>query len=126
MDTKRHGFFIGIERIGSRFFLSLKAKGTLTHEDYERITPLLDNALAEVIDPQVYVFIDGTELEGWEPRAAWDDFKLGLRHGNQFERIAIYGNKGWQNMAAKIADWFIAGEAKFFENEDAALTWLNQ
>jgi len=126
MSVVKHGLSIGIERAGSDFFLSLKAVGKLTHEDYETITPMLDSALSAVKDPKVRVFIDGTEMEGWELRAAWDDFKLGLKHGNEFERIAICGNKNWQEMAAKVGSWFISGEAKYFEDEAEALSWLNQ
>ena len=70
----RHGISIGIERTGSNFFLMLKAVGKLTHDDYELISPMIDAALGEVNEPRVRAFIDGTELEGWEPRAAWDDF----------------------------------------------------
>ena len=73
----RHGISIGIERTGSNFFLMLKAVGKLTHDDYELISPMIDAALGEVNEPRVRAFIDGTELEGWEPRAAWDDFKIG-------------------------------------------------
>ena len=57
---------------------------------------------------------------------AWDDFKLGLKHGNEFEKIAIYGNKNWQEITAKIGAWFISGEVKYFESEDDALAWLNE
>ncbi len=56
---------------------------------------MIDNALNGVKDAKVKVFIDGTQLEGWELRAAWDDFKLGLKHKNEFEKIAILGNKKW-------------------------------
>lgn len=126
MKFKRHGLSIGIERTGNNFFLSLKAQGKLTHKDYEIITPMIDSALAEVKEPKVKVFIDGTKLEGWEARAAWDDFKLGLKHGNEFEKIAIYGNKKWQEITAKVGGWFISGETKYFENEEDAITWLNE
>ncbi len=126
MKLQRHGLSIGIERTNGNFFLSLKAQGTLTHEDYETITPMIDSALKEVKEPKVKVLIDGTELNGWEPRAAWDDFKLGLKHGNEFEKIAIYGNKDWQKMAAKIGGWFISGEVKYFDNYDDAIAWLNE
>ncbi len=124
MTTKRHGLFIGIERVNNQFFLSLKAVGKLTHEDYLKITPMIDSALAEVKDPQVNVFIDGTELEGWELRAAWDDFKLGLKHGSEFNKIAIYGNKTWQEFTAKIAAWFISGQVRYFTDSKAAFAWL--
>ena len=53
-----------------------------------------------------------------------DLFKLGLKHGSEFEKIAIYGNKGWQEMAAKIGSWFVSGEMKYFESLDEALAWL--
>ncbi|MFV0561951.1 STAS/SEC14 domain-containing protein [Malaciobacter mytili] len=77
-----------------------------------------------VKDAKVKVFIDATQLEGWELRAAWDDFKLGLKHNNEFEKIAIYGNKKWQEYISKIASWFIQGEVKFFESEEEAILWL--
>jgi len=122
--VQRHGLSIGIERINDAFFIVLKAVGTLTHEDYEVITPLLDSALGEVTHPKVKALIDGTEMEGWELRAAWDDFKIGLRHGNEFEKIAIYGNKGWQEITAKVGGWFLSGEVRYFEDRAEALAWL--
>lgn len=111
-------------RVENEFFLTLKAVGKLTHEDYEKITPMIDNALQGVKDAKIKAFIDGTELEGWELRAAWDDFRLGLKHGSEFEKIAIFGNKKWQEFISKIASWFIGGEVKFFENEEEAIDWL--
>ena len=124
MEHIKHGLSIGIERIDDHFFLSLKAIGKLTHADYEIITPMIDSALAQVITPQVNVLIDGTELEGWELRAAWDDLKLGLKHNNQFNKIAIYGNKNWQEMLAKIGAWFMSGEVKYFITHSDAIDWL--
>jgi len=124
MTTKRHGLSIGIERIDEAFFLSLKAIGKLTHEDYKIITPMIDSALEGVKDPKINVIIDGTELEGWELRAAWDDLKLGLKHGREFEKIAIIGNKKWQEYSARMGSWFISGEVRFFESVSEALDWL--
>lgn len=81
--------------------------------------------LESVSEPNVNVLIDGSELEGWELKAAWDDFKLGLKHGNEFSKIAIFGNKKWQEYISKIGSWFISGEIKYFEDADDALGWLN-
>ncbi len=122
--TQRHALSIGIERSGSNFFMTMKAVGKLTHQDYETITPLIDSALASVHDPKVNILIDGTEMEGWEPRGAWDDLKLGLKHGSEFEKIAIYGNKGWQEIAAKIGSWFVSGKVKYFDYCEDALAWF--
>jgi len=124
MSSVKHGLSIGMQRVGNTFFLSLKAVGTLTHEDYEMITPIIDSSLESIKNPKVKAFIDITEFEGWELRAAWDDFKIGLQHGNEFVKIAIYGNKNWQEVAAKISSWFVAGEIKSFIDEEEALSWL--
>ena len=126
MKYERHGLSIGIERIDDFFYLTLKAQGKLTHKDYEIITPMIDAAVAQMNEPKIKALIDGTELEGWEPRAAWDDFKLGIKHGKEFEKIAIFGNKNWQKLAAKIGGWFISGEIKYFDNRDDAIAWLNE
>jgi hypothetical protein len=127
MKVYRHGISIGLEKAGSdTFFLTLSVSGKLTHEDYEELTPMLEAALATVHAPKVRVFIDAIELEGWEPRAAWDDLKLGLKHGNEFERIAIFGNRQWQELAAKLGSWFVSGEVKYFEDRDQAFDWLNE
>ncbi len=125
MSTDKHGLSIGIETIDKKIFISLKAVGTLTHEDYEIITPMIDSAINSVKEPKINVIIDATQLDGWELRAAWDDFKIGLKHGNEFDKIAIYGNKNWQEMAAKIGTWFISGEVKYFQEYDEALKWLS-
>ena len=124
MTFYRHGLSIGIERVDKHFFLTMKAVGKLTHQDYEMINPMIDSTLASVKDPQVKVFLDASELEGWELRAAWDDFKLGLKHGNEFQKIAIYGNKKWQELAAKVGSWFITGDIRYFENASNAISWL--
>ncbi|MGD8784240.1 MAG: STAS/SEC14 domain-containing protein [Thioalkalispiraceae bacterium] len=124
MTVKRHGLSIGIETIDNNIYLTMKAIGKLTHEDYATLVPMIESALDTVKEPKVKALIDGTELEGWELRAAWDDFKLGLKHGNEFEKIAIYGNKGWQEIAAKIGSWFMSGEVKYFETYNDALDWL--
>ncbi len=124
MSAAKHGVSIGIERVGNEFYLSLKAVGKLTHEDYRVITPMIDSALKGVEKAKIKALVDVTELEGWELRAAWDDFKLGIKHGSEFEKVAMYGNKHWQEVAAKIGSWFISGEVKYFETYDEALSWI--
>ena len=126
MNMTRHGLSIGIERIGNDFFLSLKAVGKLTHADYEIINPMIDSALVGIKSPRIKVLVDGSELEGWELRAAWDDFKLGLKHGGEFDKIAIFGNKKWLEYSAKIGSWFISGDVQYFEDLNEALAWIQE
>lgn len=124
MSTGRHGLTLEVERLDDHFMLRFKALGTLTHDDYVAITPVLDSMLREVAQPKIRAFIDAEQFRGWEPRAAWDDFQIGLKHGSEFSRIAIYGHRDWMDWAARIGGWFISGEVKHFEDRDAALDWL--
>ena len=126
MSSEQHGLSIEVASQESIYFLNMKAVGKLTHEDYEAVTPVMDAALVEVKSEKVHVFLDVTEMRGWEIRAAWDDFKIGLKHGRKFGKIALYGSKSWQGMAAKVGSWFVSGEIKYFEDSEKALTWLNE
>jgi hypothetical protein len=125
MKYKKHGLSIGIERFDSDFFVSLKAVGTLSHADYMVITPMIDAALLGFKEAKIKMLFDASELAGWELRAAWDDFKLGLAHGSEFEKIAIYGHKNWLHLGAKLGNWFINGRIEYFEQEAQAVAWLN-
>ena len=120
----KHGLTIGITRVDTQYFLLLKAVGKLTHVDYEIITPMLESAIKCLEQTKINLLIDASEFEGWELRAAWDDFKLGLKHGAEFHKIAIVGNKKWQKYAAKIGSWFVAGEMQQFEDLSSAIEWV--
>ncbi len=120
----RHGLSIGIQRVDSDFFLIFTAVGKLTHEDYLTITPLIDSALEGVKEPHIKAMVDISELTGWELRAAWDDFKIALKHGSEFKKIAIYGNQNWLEYSVKVSSWFMQGEIKQFDSYDEGLEWL--
>lgn len=124
MNYVRHGLSVGIERVNSMFYLSIKIEGELTHEDYEVMVPMIENAMLGLKEPRIKAYIDITALEGWTLHAMWDDLTFGLAHGNQFEKIAVVGNKNWQEIASKVGSWFINGEIKSFNNSDEALHWL--
>lgn len=121
----RHGFSIGMERNGDGVYLALKAMGTLTHDDYQQMTPLLNAALQGAGPETVDAYLDLSEFDGWQLRAAWDDFRLGLKHGRDFRRIAIFGSSNWHQWSAKIAGWFISGEVRYFDKRAEALAWLS-
>lgn len=122
----KHGISVGMQRVGSEFFLTMKAVGKLTHEDYEVITPMIDSTLLGVKDPKIKAYVDLSEFEGWELRAAWDDFKIGLKHGFAFGKIAIYSSSKLLDYGVKISSWFMSSEMKQFESEEEALQWLSE
>jgi len=104
--------------------VALKASGKLTHDDYQWLTPALEARISEV--GPLSVLFDMESFEGWELRAAWDDFLLGLKHLGDFERIALVGDRKWEEIGARIADHLIKAEVRFFDvsERDAAWMWI--
>lgn len=120
-----NGLSIGIQRTYKDFILKLKACGTLTNSDYEIINPMLNNALNSIKDRNVNVLIDIQEFHGWELKAAWDDLKLGLNNGYEFEKIAIYGNSNkFVEYGSKISSWFQNADIQEFSSQNNAVKWL--
>lgn len=125
MTLLKHGISIGIERYGDDdFFVAFKAIGTLTHQDYEMMVPVLESALVGVKDPDIYALVDVTELQGLALQAVWDDVKLGVKHIRHFEKIAIVGKTTLQEVLAKLANWFTPAEVRFFVDNTDAVAWL--
>ncbi|MGJ3243923.1 MAG: STAS/SEC14 domain-containing protein [Opitutales bacterium] len=104
--------------------LRITAVGKLTHEDYELLSPLIEDALSGVDEPSIYALIDARRFEGWELKALWDDLKLGAAHGREFKRVAVLGHQRWQVLLSKVAKVFVAGETRFFTDESEAWAWL--
>jgi len=121
-----HGISVGISRVDKFFFMKIKINGVLTHDDYERMVPMLKSSIDNVKEPKVKVLIDAREFDGWELRTAWDDFRFGMEFREVFTKIAFVGTKSWEEYGLKIGSWFISGEVKFFKSLDEAYSWLNQ
>lgn len=124
MSIERHGISVGIERVSGETIIVFKAKGKLTHDDYQAMIPILKTTIKQIDSSALKMMVDISTLTGWELRAAWDDFKLGLVLNSKIDKIAIYGDKSWQEMASKVGSWFVSGEIKSFEDYDSAKEWL--
>lgn len=127
MKFDHHHISAGIEKVSSDTFLfTLDVSGKLTHDDYDVFLPMLEAAIATVENPKIRFFLDATDMNGLETRAAWDDLKLCLKHREKFDKIAIFGNRKWQKLSVALNSWFISGDIKYFERRSEALEWLNQ
>ncbi|MDA1090016.1 MAG: STAS/SEC14 domain-containing protein [Proteobacteria bacterium] len=104
--------------------LYIKASGRLTDADYKELTPRLEAAIEEHGPLRLYV--DMEKFEGWELQAAWDDFAFGIKHWNDFDRVALVGDKKWEEASVKVVDKFTKGDFRFFDvsNRSAAHDWI--
>ncbi len=122
--VKEHGISIAIKRSKKRLFIEITMIGKLTHEDYKVFVPMIDKALKEAKGLEVDLLVDMRKFKGWELLAAWDDFKFGIKHRNKFDKMAIVGNKKWEEQSTVMMSHLMKGKMKFFQKRGEALTWL--
>jgi len=110
----------------SENLLAVKATEKLTAKDYEEIfIPKLNELIRQYGKIRV-LFCLADSFKGWEFGAMWDDAKFGIKHRNDFEKIAVAGGPNWVQWATKIAAHFIKCDVKTFKTEELqeALNWI--
>jgi|SaaInl4_135m_RNA_FD_contig_21_1818897_length_631_multi_8_in_0_out_0_1 hypothetical protein len=105
--------------------LAIKVSDKLTHEDYEKhFIPMLEEHITK--HGKVNIFIEAENFQGWEWEAAWDDFKTGIKHRNEFKKVAIVGDKAWEKWLSKTVGLFMDAEVKYFTHDqrEEAVKWV--
>ncbi len=120
-----HSVHVGIVRSSENLFVELSIKGKLTHADYEHFVPMIKEAMESLPNKKMRMIVDMRGFEGFELRAAWDDFKFGLEFRNDFEKLAVVGNKNWEKYATKLGSWLLGGEVRYFTDADKAMQWVD-
>jgi hypothetical protein len=107
--------------------LEVTATGKLTDEDYQQhFIPEIERLTSQ--HRKIRLFFEMTQFHGWEPKAAWDDLKLNLKHRNDIERIAMVGEKKWQHWLTEFAKPFTAAKVRYFDHTEAdqARGWVEE
>jgi len=104
--------------------LAVKLSGKLHDEDYKMFVPLVDAAVAK--SGKVRLLAQFHDFEGWDLRALWDDIKFSTTHCTAFERIALVGEKKWEQWMAKVCKPFTMAKIQYFDAAqlDAARAWV--
>ena len=97
---------------------TVEASGKLTQEDYDALIPSWKAAIAHY--GKIRLLFVMHDFHGWDPHAAWDDFRFGLKHDKQVERIAMVGEKNWQEWMTKIAGSFVESDVRYFDASQRA------
>jgi hypothetical protein len=98
--------------------LVVHVSGKLEKEDYEHFVPEFDRLVRQ--HGKLRLLFDRTSVQGWEVGAAWEDFKFGIEHFADIERLAMVGEQKWQRGMAMFCKPFMKAMVRFFEHADAA------
>jgi hypothetical protein len=98
--------------------------GKLHDADYKQFVPLVDAEIAK--DGKVNVLAQFHDFHGWDARALWDDIKFSTTHCTKIERIALVGDRKWEQWMAAVCKPFTMAKVRYFDASeiDAAKAWL--
>jgi len=68
------------------------------------------------------------DFHGWDAHALLDDFQVGLKYNDAIVRIAMVGDRKWEEWMAKLLKVFVKAEVKYFEHarDHRAWIWLRE
>jgi hypothetical protein len=106
--------------------ISMTISGKLDVEDYDSFAPELEKFIKE--HENVRMLIQLEDFKGWTAGALWEDSKFGIRNFNGIERIAIVGDKSWENGMVVFARVFTKADIRCFDSGDlqAGLKWVTE
>ena len=106
--------------------LGFKMSGTLHDADYKTFVPLVDEAIAK--QGKVRLLAQFHDFHGWDAKALWDDIKFSTTHCTKIERIALVGEKKWEQWMAKVCKPFTMAKIEYFDASelDEARAWLSE
>ena len=102
--------------------LGFKVSGTVTKDDYEVLTPAVEAAIDA--NGSVSLLLDLTGFH-WEKVSAWaSDLRFAKQYHDKISKMAIVGDKKWEEHLAGLSSPYYAKEAKFFGSDGDAWDWL--
>ncbi|MDA7865220.1 STAS/SEC14 domain-containing protein [Akkermansiaceae bacterium] len=106
--------------------VAVHVSGKLVKEDYEHFVPEFDRLVA--LHGKLRVLFDMTDFHGWTVGAMWEDSKFAMHHFSKIERLAIVGEKKWQEGMATFCKPFTKAIVKYFDHAAAveAGEWLDE
>jgi hypothetical protein len=102
--------------------LGFKLSGKLHDEDYKTFVPQVDEAIAKH-GGKIRLLAQFHDFHGWDMHALWDDVKFSTTHCTKIEKIAIVGEKKWEQYMAKVCKPFTMAKIEYFDAAKIAEAW---
>ncbi len=99
--------------------VAITASGTVTRRDYESVLiPAVNDSLKRYGKIRLY-YEFGSQFSGFDAGAAWQDFKVGVAHWRNWERVAVVTDVEWIRRATLAFGFLLPGRMKVFTLAEA-------
>jgi hypothetical protein len=106
--------------------LGVRAKGRVSAQDYERVLiPAVEAILRRHDKIRLYYEL-GSDFEGLDAGAVFEDFKVGMGKLPHWEKLAVVTDVKWIKQAVSAFAFLIHGMVKVFpvSEAEAARDWI--
>jgi len=106
--------------------IAFSAHGTITAQDYRKILmPLVDEKLKRH-DKLKVLFVTADDFIACSAGAVWDDFRFGMMHLGDFEKMAIVSDMDWIRHSVKLFAPFMGSKVRVFHlnEQEKACSWI--
>lgn len=93
--------------------LEIQATEKFTHADYQKFVPEFERLTKKY--GKINLLFEMVNFHGWDATAVWDDLKFNLKHFSQIDRLAMVGNKKWEQGMANFCAPFTHADVRFFD-----------
>jgi hypothetical protein len=106
--------------------LEVQASGKLTHDDYQHFVPEFDRLFKE--HGKLRMLFQMVDFHGWQMSAIWDDIKFDVTHFKDIDRLAMVGDKKWEQGMSVFCRPFTTAKIRYFDQAaiEEARQWLAQ
>ncbi len=103
--------------------LGVRLTEKVSDKDYmETFIPALEKLIAAHGKIRCLYFMDD-DFQGWDIGAMWDDAKFGLKHKDDFDKLAVVGGPKWAEWGTKLVAHLLSGEVKTYPNAQLNDAW---
>ena len=96
----------------------------MTEADYNQLLQMLDEMVKQ--HRKIRWYFEMENFDGWEIKAFWEDVKFDAGHANDFEKVAMVGEKKWEKWMTDLMKPFTSADVKYFDisQKQGAMEWI--
>ncbi len=113
-------------KIKEKNIIYTEVSENLHKKDIEKMQPLIHTIIEKGL--KIRWYFEMTNFEGWDLEGFWEDIKMDASHTDDYEKIAMVGDKKWEELLSKSMKPLTNAKVKFFElsKKEEAWAWIRK
>ena len=101
--------------------VGFKVTGKFTGGEMKAFAERIDAVIAEA--GPVHLLVELEDFRGIEMGVLWEKSKFAFAHLRDIERMAVVGDRAWEEWWVKMAGALLRAETRYFDETDIDAAW---